>query len=384
MMNINFSSLTDRINDAYRGVKGVTLDRFIEKRRLRRQANEAIDELVELTRDNLQLSPNRIRGYEDIRGLGADIINYEAGFGALEQGLKDEIRARYANFRGAQNRLSYSARRQLMESNPTLYHSLMAGAKGLGTLAAWQIFELTPDLIDKILDVPQFYIAAIAATTSLRQIPNRKVRIVLATLVPTVGGMMSYSDAVALVGGAASSMSSSLGQGITKILQNGKLLAFGLIGKYSLNVAAEKREIVSGRTVYTRPSEQYRSLDTGLNALIIYGGTKVFVEGSLDAFGAAKDIYNPMSHILAGVASYKYAVKSSKMPDSMKLAAKLTIPAVAAYFAVEGIGESLYKSSPTLKSTGKWLMEQGKYYSALGAAALTEVKRHFKIGYSRK
>ncbi|MBI4452363.1 hypothetical protein HY637_02965 [Candidatus Woesearchaeota archaeon] len=273
-------------------------------------------------------------------------------------------------------------RKELKSENPGLYHTLNAAGKGIGTLAAWQVFELAPDTIDRILDVPQFYAAAAAATTSLRQIPNRKARIILATAVPTAGGMASYYDATNLVGEIFSNASSGLGNALTNILYNGKVLALGLIGKHSLNVAAEKPAIVNDRTVMVRPSEQYKALDTGLNAAIIYGGSQVLADGTLQMIDFPKGIYAPVSHILAGIASYKYAVKSSRMPNSMKNAAKLAIPAVAAYFAAETAGESIYNNSPVLQSIGKWLMDTGKYWSALLGAGLTKVMSQYKIGYS--
>lgn len=281
-------------------------------------------------------------------------------------------------------KIGYSRRRKFAETHPTLYNSLAAGAKGLGTIGAFHFIEaLTPDTIDRILEVPEFYVATLAAATSLKNIKDGKIRIVLATLIPTMGGLASYQEASHLAGQAASTISINLGNHITNLLLNGKWLASGLIGKHSLDNAAETEKIIEGRRVKIKPSEQYKSLDTGLNAVIIYGGTKFFSDESLVyIFNAPQGIYLPVSHTLAGIAAYKYSVNSSRMPKSAKFAAKLIIPAVAGYFIAESVGDSIYHNSPALQSFGKWMMDEGKFYSAAASTAATQLAKNLKIRYS--
>lgn len=358
-------------------------DGFAEKRNLQRQSNEAIDELVFLTRHNLQLTPERIRQYHDAQELARDIHMYETAFGPMDADTKTLIRDNLNTFRDAHGEVRHSASRELMERRPGLYYSLAAGAKGLGVIMASQLIQsVTPNAIDRIIEVPEAYIAALAATTSLKQIKNHKLGVILATLVPTIGGMASYNDAVQLAGDTTSAVSSGFGKHLTNFLNNGKWLALGLIGKHSLDNAVELERVVDGRRVKIKPSEQYRSIDTGLNTVIVYGGTKLFSDSSLEyVFSMPQGLYVPIGHALAGVASYKYAVQSSRMPKPAQIVAKLAIPAVSVYFMAESIGDSIYQNSTNLQSFGKWLMEEGKLYSAAVSSAVTKLWGNRRLKY---
>ena len=280
---------------------------------------------------------------------------------------------------------AYSRMGEFAEQHPASYNSLAAGAKGLGTIVAFHFIEaFTPDVIDKILEVPEYYAASLAAATSLKKISNGKIRFALTALVPAIGGMASYHEASNLAGQAASTISANLGNYITNLFHNGKWLAFGLIGKHSLDSAAESEKLVEGRRVKVRPSQQYRSIDTGLNTIIIYGGTKLFSDESLAYFfNAPQEMYIPVSHALAGVAAYNYSVNSSRMPKPAKFAAKLIVPAVAGYFIAESVGDSLYQNSAALQSFGRWLMDEGKFYSAAISSGATQLMKNTKIRYAK-